>query len=225
MKKYILTLLLGSITLISTAQVSLGYSIGYGTTDMKELSDYLERRVLETTYLGMGKVTKDLGNPVIHNLDVSYRTGKEVFGFRLSFMNTKAQVVYPALMGEGEENYTASGLRMGTFYRYHFRQIKMGESRAVSFYGEISPAILITGLKRELIISGPLGVSQTEESNSALCFSIQPFVGAEINVIGDLYFRIGAGYDLSVGGKIDSADKAKVGWSGLRAKCGISYTL
>lgn len=226
MKKYAAILALLFFSTVAVSQVSVSYSIGYGTTNMGDLKDFLERKYsgLKQT-LGGVEITDNFENPLIHNIEISYQYKKEEFGAQISFMNTRGTIIYKegSYLGGNEESYKLSGLRLGTLYRRPFAERAINKKYKLVFFGEVSPGVTISTIKYSGMIAGNNTIDTAEANTSKVSISVLPFVGTRLNLTESIGVQIAAGYDLNMGGKLDDTFQTRVDWSGVRVKGGIFY--
>lgn len=226
MKKYAAILALLLFSAVAMSQVSISYSIGYGTNNMGDMKDLLERKysVLKEMIGGV-EITDNFATPLIHNIEISYIYQKEEFGAQISVMNTKGTIIYTegSYLGGNEESYKLKGMRLGTFYRRPFAERPIGKKYKLVFFGEISPGVTISTIKYAGMIPSANNIDVTDANTSKVSISILPFVGTRLNFTESIGVQIAVGYDLSFGSKLDDVHQTKIDWSGVRVKGGIYY--
>jgi len=228
MKKYISIFLFIVSVHLSVAQVSVTYSLGYGDYKMSDMKDLLNERFSSVKpFIGKIKVLDNFPGYLTHNIDASYHLKMHEMGVTFTYLTTGGKLGYSDYSGEYEEKMTLKGYRMGLFYRYNFTEISLTNSTAITFFGDISPALIISDLTYNgyLRIGDEITSSEEEISGNSTNFSILPQFGIKLKIPYNLSFIISAGYDFNLKGELNNKANTKIDWSGLRAKCGISYTL
>jgi len=234
MKKYIFIPIYILFPLLAMAQLSVGYTALYGNYlkmgDMNQLIKNNLAKIIngvenQTPGIPNAAIVADFPDYIAHALDLNYALEREEFGFQITYMSTGGKIAYSDYSGEYVNKLTLKGIRIGTRYRYNFREFYLKEKQRLIFFGEISPGIILSTLKNKVYVEYPeKTVDERGEDNlSATGISLLPQVGIKTN-FGRLGVHVIAGYDFDLGGKIDNEEQSKICWSGFRAGIGLSYT-
>lgn len=233
MRKYILSfILILTFSVGAKAQLSVGYSVGYGSYDMDEM-----KRLLGSMKLALSGQFSDLPfavadnfpGHVTHSLDLAYRIKAHEIGLRGTYLTTGGNVAYSDYTGKYSAKLTVNGYRLGLNYRVYVPTVEVG-SGMLSFYAELSPGVMFTNLKSEeyMRIFDQTQYADEELDATATVFTILPQVGFKWDVLPSLGIHIGAGYDIQVTNSNFEyrglRSNVKPEWSGIRINGGISYT-
>lgn len=227
MKKYILFLLLSFVSAVAMSQVSISYSIGYGTNNIEDMRDLLKHKLeIIKPMTTNATISDDFASPLIHTVEISYTYKKEEFGVQISMLNTMGRITYdkPPFFAENtEEKYDLKGIRLGTMYRRPIKELTIGSKYKLVLFGEFSPGVSISTLKYSGSYKFNNGIDNADGNVSKVSISVLPSVGGRFNFTKDIGLQAAVGYDLNFGGKIDDSYQSKIDWSGVRAKAGVYY--
>lgn len=227
MKKAILTLLSLFFILQAQSQITVKYSVGYGSYDMSDMKDLLSstRSAILDIVPGLDISTTDnFPGYVTHTFDLGYRIQKHEFGITGSYLNTAGKISYADYSGKISSEIKVSGYRGGIFYRNYFYSINTGENQGMSFYGEISPSLIFSKIKIDQEISPENNILELEDNSyNSTSVSLLPQLGAKYNFTSHIGLFISAGYEINISSKISEIE-SKIDWSGLRINGGISYS-
>lgn len=215
------------IPLLASAQLSVEYTGGYGGyTQMGDVRKLLETK-LKTTLptLPNAKVVANFPNYFTHTFGLNYVYKREEFGFQITRMSSGGKIAYSDYSGKYTNKLTLSGVRIGTRYRYDYKDLLFKGKQKLVLFWELSPGVIVSSLKHSVFSEYP-NKTVTESNDpdySSTVFSLLPQMGIKTNY-GRFGFHALAGYDLEFGGKLDNGFNTKISWMGLRAGIGFSYT-
>jgi len=230
MKKNIITTLLLLFALGANAQYNISYSVGYGSykmNDMKDLLDYAFQSMRPSMPKGLA-IVDNFPPYITHTINASIKRNRNEFGLSGSFLTTGGKIAYSDYSGKYIEKLTFTGYRIGTLYRVYTDESKLGKC-TLSFFGEVSPAIMFThlGYKATLDIYEQ-NIHQEGNDNistNAAGFSIQPMFGGRLDVTRNISFSASLGYDFELGSKLSTTDnRYRADWSGFRLNGGVIYS-
>jgi len=228
MRKYI-TFLILFISIGANAQFRASYSAGYGDYKMGDMKEMLKNAFAGTSSVlpeGVAIVDNFPGY-VTHNVDLSYQMNNKELGVKFSYLTTGGKIAYSDYSGKYKEKITFSGYRVGIMYRFHFVNTHISDHK-FTIFGELSPAITFTSLSYEgaLDLYEANAHQQFEDnlSTNTTGYSIQPLVGATIELISNFSFYLSTGYDFEFKGKLSTTnDFYRADWTGFRMNAGVSY--
>lgn len=230
MKKNIITALLLLFAMGANAQYNISYSVGYGTykmNDMKDLLEYALQSMHSTMPKGLA-IVDNFPPYITHTIDATYKKNHNEFGLKGSFLTTGGKIAYSDYSGKYIEKLTFTGYRIGALYRLYTNESKLGKC-TLSFFGEVSPAIMFThlGYKATLdIYEQNIHQEGTDNiSTNATGLSIQPMFGGRLAVTRNISFSASLGYDFELGSKLPTMnDVYRADWSGFRLNGGVIYS-
>lgn len=218
--------------LSANAQINVEYSVGYGTYKMSEMNVELENVLikLKKQYPLDIAITDKFPNYVIHCIGVSYLLSKHELGVNLAYQTTAGRLAYSDYSGVLVDKLTVNAYRVGVCYRYHFYQFKLSEKTNISFYGELSPELMLTNLKSKGYVKVDNAAKIDLEDNCLITsdmvgFAVLSQIGGSLSLPYGVGIHCSAGYDFDM---IESPIKnkdIKVDWSGFRFSGGVSYLL
>lgn len=213
--------------LFASAQLSVEYTPGYGIYtqkgDLQKLLDTKLQAILPV--LPNAKIVADFPNYFTHTFGLNYVYNREEFGFQITRMSTGGKIAYSDYSGTYTNKLTLSGVRIGTRYRYDYKDLLFKGKQKLILFWELSPGVIVSSLKHSVYSEYP-SKTVTESNNpdySSTVFSLLPQMGARTSY-GRFGFHALAGYDLEFGGKLDNGYHTKISWMGLRVGIGFSYT-
>lgn len=232
MKKYIFTIIVCLVAISAKTQLKVEYSAGYGNYKMTDLSNEFTqmRDLLIDKYPFDLAIVDNFPGSVTNSVALSYLLKKHEIGLNFTYLTTGSKMVYSDYSGEIENKLTLNAFRLGLLYRYHFYNISIKENLALSFWGELSPALTLSDIKIKGHIktdNESLELDNASRINSNLTgFSLLPQLGVNLDLPLNLGVHLSAGYDFEMGTKLKKEDKdVKVDWSGFRISAGVSYKL
>lgn len=227
MKKiFLLTLLLGVCTALYS-QITIGYSFGYANYTMKDMKATLGKiQNQPPASIINAKNIDNFPNRFYNSVNIGYKINKHEFGLRGSYHSTGGKLSIADYSGEYEMNFILNGYQGGCYYRNYFYEFSSKEEKKFSFFGEVSPAITLSKIKKRghLIIDNNIEES-TNEKYSTNGISILIQTGVKFNISTHIGLQIAFGYDFVSNNTIDDIiDSPAANWSGLRINSGLIYT-
>lgn len=226
--KYIVSILISMFLFTQVeAQISVKYSVGYGTYSMSDMKGHLSNIRSEILQIVPGleiATTDNFPGYVTQSFDVGYRMQKHEFGITGSYLNTAGKISYADYSGKISSEIKVSGYRGGVFYRNYFYKFDISKKQNLLFYGEISPGIIFSKVKIDQEVSPENDMLKLEKSasynNTSLC--LLPQVGVKYSLFSHVGLSLSVGYEINFGSKIPDIER-KVDWSGVRFNGGIGY--
>ncbi|PXV66933.1 outer membrane protein with beta-barrel domain [Dysgonomonas alginatilytica] len=227
MKKAILVLLSLFFILQAQSQITVKYSVGYGSYKMSDMKDLLSgtRNAILAKVPGLDISTTDnFPGYIMHTFDLGYRMQKHEFGITVSYLNTAGKISYADYSGKISSEIKVSGYRGGIFYRNYFYSISMGENQSMSFYGEISPSLIFSKIKIDQEVFPKNNILELEDNSyNNTSVSLLPQLGVKYNFTSHIGLFVSTGYEINFSSKISEIE-SEIDWSGLRVNGGISYS-
>jgi len=227
MKKAVLVLFSLFFILQAQSQVTVEYSVGYGSYKMSDMKDFLSSTQSAISDIVPGldiSTTDNFPGYITHTFHLGYRMQKHEFGITGSYLNTAGKISYADYSGKISSEIKVSGYRGGIFYRNYFYSISMGKNQSISFYGEISPSLIFSKIKIDQEVSPENNILRPEDNNyNSVSVSLLPQLGIRHNFTSRIGASISAGYEIDFSSEISEIE-SKLDWSGLRANGGISYS-
>lgn len=230
MKKVLLTSVFLFTSYCAIAQLSINYSIGYGSYKMGDMKNFVDNIQLhvEGQYPGLNTIIVDhFPAYITHSVDIGYKQKVHEFGIRGGFYSTGSKISFQDYSGEYECNVLINGYKAGAYYRNYFSNSKIGKKSLLSLFGEISPSAIISRTK---ITSHLTVYDQPLESEKTAIhkvdFAILPQIGIRYNIIPQVGVQLMTGYEVSFGQRTYKLDgNPRIDWSGFRASAGITVSL
>lgn len=226
MKKHTITALFLFLTLGVKAQFNIGYSMGYGTYQMKEMKQLLQQAegaLIQSMPKGIG-IVANFPPYITHTVDASYRFKRHELGLKGSYLTTGGKIAYSDYSGKYREKLTLNGIRMGAMYRFYLKENKLG-NYALQLFGEISPGITITNLKYKATLDlYQQNIHQEERdilATNGNGLSIQPLIGGRLQMNRHISLTASAGYDFEFGATLFTVHR-RADWSGFRLNGGVN---
>lgn len=230
MKKYITFLLISVLFAVNIhAQKRIEYSIGYGEYRMTDMQAALTGMMdnLMSQFPFDVAVMSNFPGYITHNFGVTYELNKHEFGVNVGYITTAGKIAYSDYSGEIIGKLSLNAYRIGFVYRYHVYRIGLGSKTSLSFYGELSPGMVLTKLKSKehVMVGGQLKyIDEPYNVNSTSTgFSLLPQIGINLNLPYRFGLRVHGGYDIETGSKVKEKDGIRIDWSGLRFGGGVSF--
>jgi hypothetical protein len=216
------------------AQFSVSYSAGYGKYNMEEVKDILESVKESMTYQLNGldiRVVDNFPGYITHTIDLGYKTGRQEWGIKSSFLTTGGKLSYADYSGLVDYQLLLRGFRESLFFRYYFYTLPTGDHSAFSFYGELSPGIIISQLEEKSLIGlynpedGKLNSDEKNDELTKTNFIIMPLLGARYYINQHISLHLSTGYDWHFSTNKSDYNKTDIpiNWSGFRILGGASY--
>ena len=235
MKKLFILFCISFLFIQLKAQVTVNYSLGYGTFKMDDMVDLQKSILKDNSISRLGIKTLDaFPSNYVHSINIGYRFDyKHEIGLKSSYYTTGGKLSKADYSAEYEMNFILNGYREGLYYRnYFFNKMKNNHRPLFSLFGEISPSILFSEVKQKEIFVVNEGISNEDKvvlidinekyNNISLAFLLQ--IGFKYIVTSHIETEVTFGYDLAPGSRIvELQDEPKTDWSGTRMNLGISY--
>ena len=226
MKKIVIILVILFCGFAARSQVSVGYSVGYGKYDLKELKQIMpsQKEYYQNKYPELDfAIVDNFPGYVNHTLQVGYRHTFHEFGATGSFLTTGAKLSYADYSGEISIKLIANGYRVGAYYHFYLLEAARWKWDPVSLYVGISPAAIFSKVKSESFIRI---AEETEHDTNLLrddnlSFTLLPEIGVRVAVLSPLSIQLSVGYDVFLGYRsVDLADY-RINWGGVRLGGGV----
>lgn len=231
--KRILLITIGSLCLFTMqAQFKIDYHATYATYKMEDMKDFLNTIKISEPLRNLGLETvEDFPAYIAHSVNLGYRVNQHEFGIKSGFYSTGGKLSIGDYSGKINMSLTTNGFREGVYYRNYFYTYEVEDAEKTlkdrfSFWGEVSPSIIISTLKIKTILSDVelqevLEEPVYNENAYALLFQL----GGRYYITSNLSLDIAAGYDFSFGGKYEKLNGSpRSDWSGIRLTGGIGFS-
>lgn len=227
MKKLLLIILCNIITSYSLqAQFLIEYNISYASYDMKDMKDLLHTIELSEDLQKFGiRNVDNFPAYIAHTANIGYKLNNHEFGIKNSFYTTGGKLSVADYSGAINIELIANGFREGVYYKNHFYSYKYSGRTLFSFWGEISPAVIISELKMKTKVREVEKSITLEDYNfTKIAFAVLPQIGTKYHFTEHISLDMSIGYELSFGGKFnDLYSSPRANWSGIRINGGIGY--
>ncbi|MDH6533599.1 hypothetical protein D0T51_01200 [Parabacteroides sp. 52] len=206
-------------------ELTLEYNLGYATFRMSNLKDVLSEVNPSLTHL---KLTDNFPAHFTHQVKVGYSFNPtHQAGIALDLMNTVGNKGVADYSGSYHFTLRTKGVRLGSFYRI---SILPKENRFRPYMQLTAGVVFNNGkLSEELNLEGVL---QQEDhlSMDGLNLFVEPAIGCQVRLWGNLAFNINAGYEIDITKKLTDKSNRFLrdiypDWSGLRIQGGLFYIL
>lgn len=208
------------------AQFLVEYDISYAKYQMKNMKHLLHTIEMSEDLQKLG--IKNVGNfpsYVAHTINIGYLYNTHEFGIKSSFYTTGGKLSVADYSAAINIELTTNGFREGLYYKNYFYTHNHQGRDLISFWGELSPAIIISQLKLKTKVR-EIDKNQTLEDYkfTKIGFTILPQVGAKYYITKHINIHTSIGYEISFGGGYnDLSGSPKTNWSGIRITGGVGY--
>ncbi len=221
------------VTIFSVnAQFRFDYHASYAAYNMKDLKSLMNRIKTSEPFKNLGLQTvEDFPAYVAHSVNIGYRVNSHEFGVKSGFYSTGGKLSVADYSGKLNTTLITNGYREGVYYRNYFytstvEDVDKRMKDRFSFWGEVSPALLLSTLKIKTVISDVdfmevLEEPEYNENAYALLFQL----GGKFYITKNISLDLVAGYDFSFGGNYDGLNGTpRSDWSGLRLSSGVGFS-
>lgn len=220
MRKLLILLFLYCYTYAYTQELSVDYSIGYGTYQLDDIKN-LQQSMLNNYGL---KETDWFPGYITHSVSIGLVTGRSHYGGQLTYLTTGGRLHRADYSGSYTVDMIMNGYRLGAFYKYY---IHTGFA-PFNLYMQIGSGVLASNFEMKEQVNVYSESAQETNSFNGLGMYFEPSIGAIYRFSNWLHLSLGGGYEADLSGKLKYSGQPtqiSANWSGFRLYGGLIFIL
>ncbi|MDD4777994.1 MAG: hypothetical protein PHV53_06860 [Fermentimonas sp.] len=223
MKRLLIVVLCSFCLFGLKAQFRLDYHASYASYNMSDMSDLMQTIKSGEPFKSFGmEIVEDFPAYIAHSVNVGYRLNRHEFGIKSGYYSTGGKISVGDYSGKINVALTTNGYREGLYYRNYLYTFK----DRFSLWGEVSPAIIISTLNIETVLTD-VDISEVmEEADYNMnAYSVLLQLGGKYYINRVISLDLSGGYEISSRGQNDRLiGSPRPDWSGLRLTGGVGFS-